>query len=220
MVLSLGNGIRAGAIDDSHDRAQMAELIINCELAEEGRKLGCQMMVEGPGHVPIDEIEANIIIQKRMSGNAPYYMLGPLPTDMGAGYDHITQAVGAALSSRYGADLVCYITPAEHLALPNEQDVREGVRAARLACHIGDIVKLGDRARRRDKEMAMARRDMDWSAQFELALFPHVAAAIRDSRRPRRTIPVPCAANFARTATATACSPPSSPATACAKHGV
>lgn len=185
-VLSLGNGIRAGAIDDSHDRAQMAELIINCELAEEGRKLGCQMMVEGPGHVPIDEIEANIIIQKRMSGNAPYYMLGPLPTDIGAGYDHITQAIGAAISSRAGADLVCYITPSEHLALPNEQDVREGVRAARLACHIGDIVKLGDRARGRDKQMALARRDMDWEAQFKLALFPEVAKSIRDSRMPAK----------------------------------
>ncbi|HEY3377705.1 MAG TPA: phosphomethylpyrimidine synthase ThiC [Armatimonadota bacterium] len=184
VVLSLGNGIRAGAIDDSHDRAQMAELIINCELAEEGRKLGCQMMVEGPGHVPIDEIEANIIIQKRMSGGAPYYMLGPLPTDIGAGYDHITQAVGAAISSRHGADLVCYITPAEHLALPTEADVREGVRAARLACHIGDIVKLGDRARRRDKEMALARRDMDWQAQYDLALFPEVARTIHESRRP------------------------------------
>ncbi len=185
-VLSLGNGIRAGAIDDSHDRAQMAELIINCELAEEGRKLGCQMMVEGPGHVPIDEIEANIIIQKRMSGNAPYYMLGPLPTDIGAGYDHITQAIGAAISSRAGADLVCYITPSEHLALPNEQDVREGVRAARLACHIGDIVKLGERARGRDKQMALARRDMDWEAQFKLALFPEVAKSIRDSRMPAK----------------------------------
>jgi phosphomethylpyrimidine synthase len=184
VVLSLGNGIRAGAIDDSHDRAQMAELIINCELAEEGRKLGCQMMVEGPGHVPINEIEANILIEKRMSGNAPYYMLGPLPTDIGAGYDHITQAIGAAISSRAGADLVCYITPAEHLALPNEQDVREGIRAARLACHIGDIVKLGDRARSRDKQMALARRDMDWNAQFELALFPEVARQARASRMP------------------------------------
>lgn len=183
-VLSLGNGIRAGAIDDSHDRAQMAELIINCELAEEGRKHGCQMMVEGPGHVPIDEIEANIIIEKRMSGGAPYYMLGPLPTDIGAGYDHITQAIGASLSSRYGADLVCYITPAEHLALPGERDVREGVRAARLACHIGDIVKLGDRARSRDKAMALARRDMDWEEQFKLALFPDVARGIRDACRP------------------------------------
>ncbi|MEI6519264.1 MAG: phosphomethylpyrimidine synthase ThiC [bacterium] len=186
VVLSLGNGIRAGAIDDSHDRAQMAELIINCELAEEGRKLGCQMMVEGPGHVPLDEIEANILIEKRMSGNAPYYMLGPLPTDIGAGYDHITQAIGAAVSSKAGADLVCYITPSEHLALPNEQDVREGIRAARLACHIGDIVKLGDRARRRDREMAMARRDMDWPAQFNLALFPEAAKSIRESRMPAK----------------------------------
>jgi phosphomethylpyrimidine synthase len=184
VVLSLGNGIRAGAIDDSHDRAQMAELVLNCELAEVGRGLGCQMMVEGPGHVPLDEIEANIIVQKRMSGYAPYYMLGPLPTDIGAGYDHITQAVGAALSSRYGADLVCYITPAEHLALPNEADVREGVRAARLACHMGDIVKLGERARGRDRQMAMARRDMDWAAQFDLALFPAVAREARASRQP------------------------------------
>jgi len=185
-VLSLGNGIRAGSIDDSHDRAQMAELIINCELAEEGRKLGCQMMVEGPGHVPLDEIEANILIEKRMSGNAPYYMLGPLPTDIGAGYDHITQSIGAAMSSRAGADLVCYITPAEHLALPGVQDVWEGVRAARLACHIGDIVKLGERARWKDKQMALARRDMDWQAQFDLALFPKVAQSIRESRMPAK----------------------------------
>jgi phosphomethylpyrimidine synthase len=182
-VLSLGNGIRAGAINDSHDRAQMAELITNCELADEARKLGCQVMVEGPGHVPMDEIEANIIIQKRMSGYAPYYMLGPLPTDIGAGYDHVTQAVGAAISSRYGADLVCYLTPAEHLALPTEQDVREGVRTARLACHIGDIVKLGDRARDRDKRMSLARREMDWEGQFEQALFPKVARSIHDSRK-------------------------------------
>lgn len=185
-VLSLGNGVRAGSIDDSHDRAQMAELVTNCELADEGRKLGCQMMVEGPGHVPIDEIEANIIVQKRMSGDAPYYMLGPLPTDIGAGYDHITQAIGAAISSRAGADLVCYITPAEHLALPNEQDVREGVRAARLACHIGDIGKLGGRARERDKQMALARRDMDWAAQYDLALFPQVARDIYNSRVPAK----------------------------------
>jgi phosphomethylpyrimidine synthase len=183
-VLSLGNGIRAGAIDDSHDRAQMAELIINCELAERGRALGCQMMVEGPGHVPLDEIEANILIEKRMSGGAPYYMLGPLPTDIGAGYDHITQAIGAAASARYGADLICYLTPAEHLALPTEADVREGVRAARLAAHVGDIVKLGARARKRDTAMALARREMDWEAQFGLALFPDVARGIRDARRP------------------------------------
>ncbi|MFW5906276.1 MAG: phosphomethylpyrimidine synthase ThiC, partial [Desulfobia sp.] len=144
-VLSLGNGIRAGAIHDSHDRAQMAEMIINCELAEIGRDMGCQMMVEGPGHVPLDEIEGNIMLEKRMSGNAPYYVLGPLPADSGAGYDHITAAIGAANSARYGADLICYITPAEHLALPNEEDVRMGVRSTRLAAHIGDIAKYPER---------------------------------------------------------------------------
>jgi 5-hydroxybenzimidazole synthase len=184
VVLSLGNGIRAGAIDDSSDRAQVAELIINCELAEIGREMGCQMMVEGPGHVPLDEIEGNIQLQKRMSGSAPYYVLGPLPCDVGAGYDHVTAAVGAASSSRYGADLICYITPAEHLALPSEQDVREGVRVARLAVHMGDIVKLGERGRLLDREMAKARRDMQWDRQFELGLFGREARAIRDSRTP------------------------------------
>ncbi|MCZ7664343.1 MAG: phosphomethylpyrimidine synthase ThiC [Thermoleophilia bacterium] len=184
VVLSLGNGIRAGAIDDSSDRAQVAELIINCELAEIGREMGCQMMVEGPGHVPLDEIEGNIQLQKRMSGNAPYYVLGPLPCDVGAGYDHVTAAVGAASSSRYGADLICYITPAEHLALPDEQDVREGVRVARLAVHMGDIVKLGERGRLLDREMAKARRRMQWDRQFELGLFGKEARSIRDSRTP------------------------------------
>ena len=145
VVLSLGNGLRSGAIWDSFDRAMVQELVINCELAEIGRKMGCQMMVEGPGHVPIDEIEANIILQKRMSNNAPYYMLGPIPTDVMAGYDHVAAAIGAAHSARYGADLICYITPAEHLALPNEEDVIEGVRVARLGAYIGDTAKYPDR---------------------------------------------------------------------------
>ncbi|ADH86291.1 phosphomethylpyrimidine synthase ThiC [Desulfurivibrio alkaliphilus] len=184
VVLSLGNGIRAGAIHDSSDRAQVAELVINCELAELGREMGCQMMVEGPGHVPLDEIEGNIQLQKRMSGDAPYYVLGPLPCDVGAGYDHVTAAVGAASSSRYGADLICYITPAEHLALPNEDDVREGVRVARLAVHMGDIVKLGERAKKRDRAMSRARRDMQWEQQFELGLFGRQAKEVRDSRSP------------------------------------
>ncbi len=182
-VLSLGNGIRAGAIHDSHDRAQMAEMIINCELAELGRANGCQMMVEGPGHVPLDEIEGNIMLEKRMSGGAPYYVLGPLPADTGAGYDHITSAIGAANSARYGADLVCYITPAEHLALPNEQDVREGVRATRLAVHIGDIAKYPDR-REREKQAALARRDMRWDDLQNYLIFPNQAARIRAERKP------------------------------------
>jgi phosphomethylpyrimidine synthase len=182
-VLSLGNGIRAGAIHDSHDRAQMAEMIINCELAERGRAMGCQTMVEGPGHVPLNEIEGNIMLEKRMSGDAPYYVLGPLPADSGAGYDHITAAIGAANSARYGADLICYITPAEHLALPNEDDVREGVRVTRLAARIGDIAKYPER-RESEKQVALARRDMRWEDHFELLMFPAHARGIRNSRTP------------------------------------
>ncbi|MHB8708635.1 MAG: phosphomethylpyrimidine synthase ThiC [Desulfuromonadales bacterium] len=183
-VLSLGNGLRAGAIHDSSDRAQIQELLINCELAELGREMGCQMLVEGPGHVPLDEVEGNIRLQKRMSGEAPYYMLGPIATDVAPGYDHITAAIGAAQSSRYGADLICYITPAEHLALPNEQDVITGVKAARVAAYIGDMNKYPEKGRERDKLMSKARRDLDWQKQFELALFPEDAREIRASRTP------------------------------------
>lgn len=184
-VLSLGNGLRSGAIWDSFDRAMVQELLINCELAEIGRRMGCQMMVEGPGHVPIDEIEANIILQKRMSNNAPYYMLGPIPTDIAAGYDHVAAAIGAAHSARYGADLICYITPAEHLALPNEQDVMEGVRVARVGAYIGDTAKYPEKIKARDMAMSKARRDLDWEKQFTYALFPKEARAIRDSRSPK-----------------------------------
>ena len=183
-VLSLGNGLRAGAIHDSSDRAQIQELLINCELAEIGREMGCQMLVEGPGHVPLDEVEGNIRLQKRMSGGAPYYMLGPIATDVAPGFDHITAAIGAAQSSRFGADLICYITPAEHLALPNEDDVRTGVKAAKVAAYIGDMNKYPEKGRQRDKEMSKARRDLDWQRQFELALYPQDAAAIRASRTP------------------------------------
>ncbi len=183
-VLSLGNGLRAGAIHDSHDRAMVQELLINCELAELGREMGCQMLVEGPGHMPLDEIETNIKLQKRMSGDAPYYMLGPISTDVVPGYDHISAAIGSAQSSRYGADLICYITPAEHLALPNEQDVVDGVKAAKVAAYIGDMNKYPEKGRERDKQMSKARRDLDWQQQFDLALFPEDAAAIRASRVP------------------------------------
>lgn len=184
VVLSLGNGMRAGAIHDSTDRAMIQELIINCELAELGREMGCQTMVEGPGHVPLDEIEQNIQLQKKMSGDAPYYVLGPITTDVAPGYDHLTAAIGAANSTRYGADLICYITPAEHLALPNEDDVREGVRMCKVAAYIGDMVKYGKRDR--DMEIAKARRDLDWEKQFELALYGDTAREIRASRQPER----------------------------------
>lgn len=181
-VLSLGNGFRAGAIHDSSDRCQMQELIINCELAEEGRRMGCQMMVEGPGHIPIDEIEANIIIQKRMSGEAPFYVLGPITTDVAPGYDHITSAIGASLSSAYGADFICYVTPSEHLALPNVDDVKEGVMAAKIAAYIGDMIKYKNRDR--DREMSLARRGLDWKKQFELAITGDRPKEIRASRMP------------------------------------
>jgi phosphomethylpyrimidine synthase len=183
-VLSLGNGLRAGAIHDSSDRAQIQELLINCELSEIGRDMGCQMLVEGPGHVPLDEIAGNIQLQKRMSGGAPYYMLGPIATDVAPGFDHITAAIGAAQSSSHGADLICYITPAEHLALPNEDDVRMGVKAAKIAAYIGDMNKYPERCRERDKQMSKARRDLDWEKQFKLALYPEDAKAIRASRTP------------------------------------
>jgi 5-hydroxybenzimidazole synthase len=184
VVLSLGNGLRAGAIHDSSDRAQIQELVINCELSEIGREMGCQMLVEGPGHVPLDEVEGNIQLQKRMSGGAPYYMLGPISTDVAPGFDHITAAIGAAQSSRYGADLICYITPAEHLALPNEDDVRQGVQAARIAAYIGDMNKYPETGRTLDMEMSKARRDLNWDKQFKLALYPEEAKAIRKSRMP------------------------------------
>lgn len=183
-VLSLGNGLRAGAIHDSHDRAMVQELLINCELAELGQEMGCQMLVEGPGHMPLDEIETNIKLQKRMSNDAPYYMLGPISTDVTPGYDHISAAIGSAQSSRFGADLICYITPAEHLALPNEQDVVDGVKASKVAAYIGDMNKYPEKGRQRDKQMSKARRDLDWQKQFDLALFPEDAKAIRASRVP------------------------------------
>lgn len=179
-VLSLGNGFRAGAIHDSTDRVQIQELLINCELAETGRAMGCQTMVEGPGHIPINEIEANIIMEKKMSGEAPFYMLGPITTDIAPGYDHITAAIGAALSSSYGADFICYVTPSEHLGLPFPEDVREGVIASRIAAHIGDMIKL--KKIDADKAMAKARRDMKWDAQFALAVDPERAREIKAKR--------------------------------------
>ena len=178
--LSLGNGFRAGAIHDATDRVQIQELLINCELAEAGREMGCQTMVEGPGHIPINEIEANIIMEKKMSGEAPFYMLGPITTDIAPGYDHITAAVGAALSSSYGADFICYVTPSEHLGLPFPEDVREGVIASRIAAHIGDMIKHKNMDA--DKVMAKARRDMQWQTQFSLAIDAERAKEIKAKR--------------------------------------
>jgi phosphomethylpyrimidine synthase len=182
VTLSLGNGLRAGAVHDATDRAQIQELIINAELADRAQAAGVQTIVEGPGHIPIDEIEANVKIMKRMTNERPFYMLGPLVTDISPGHDHIVAAVGASLSSAYGADFICYVTPAEHLALPNVEDVRAGVVTARIAAHIGDMIKNHDREK--DLAMGRARRDMDWKTQFQLAIDPETARQMRASRSP------------------------------------
>ncbi len=185
VTLSMGNGMRAGAVHDSTDRAAVQELLINAELADKAHDLGIQVIVEGPGHIPIDEIQANVILQKRVTNRKPFYMLGPLVTDIAPGYDDRVAMIGASLSSSYGADFICYVTPAEHLALPTPEEVYEGVISSRIAAHVGDMVKLGKRDA--DLEMGHARRDLDWERQYAVALNPERARSIRDSRRSADT---------------------------------
>lgn len=180
VVLSLGNGMRAGAISDSTDKAQIQELLINAGLAERARDAGVQAMLEGPGHIPLDEIEANVILQKRLSNDKPFYMLGPITTDIAPGYDHLTAAIGAAWAVAHGTDFICYVTPSEHLGLPYPEDVRTGVMSARIAAHTGDMVRLGRRDR--DHEMGGARRRLDWEKILSLAIDPSYARAIHDER--------------------------------------
>jgi phosphomethylpyrimidine synthase len=182
VTLSTGNGMRAGAVHDATDRAQIQELLINAELADKAHAAGVQTIVEGPGHIPIDEIQANVILMKRVTNRKPFYMLGPLVTDIAPGYDDRVAAIGASLSSSYGADFICYVTPAEHLALPTPEEVYEGVISSRIAAHVGDMIKL--KKRDADLEMGHARRDLDWERQFELAMNPERARKIRAERMP------------------------------------
>ena len=182
VTFSFGNGMRAGACHDATDRAQLQELIINAELADRAHENGVTTIIEGPGHIPIDEIEANVKVQKRVTNNKPFYMLGPLVTDIAPGYDDRVAAIGAALSSAAGADFICYVTPAEHLALPTPEEVYEGVMSARIAAHAGDMIKLGKREA--DLEMGHARRDLDWERQFQIAINPERARRIRNERMP------------------------------------
>jgi len=172
VTLSLGDGLRPGCLADATDRAQVEELVVLGELVERARAAGVQAMVEGPGHVPLDQVAANVVLQKQLCKGAPFYVLGPLVTDIAPGYDHITSAIGGALAGMAGADFICYVTPSEHLALPSPQEVRDGVIAARIAAHAADVVRLGSRARAWDDEMARARRALDWQRQFELAIDP------------------------------------------------
>ncbi|MCE5313918.1 MAG: phosphomethylpyrimidine synthase ThiC [Armatimonadota bacterium] len=182
ITLSLGDGFRPGCGADATDRAQIQELIILGELVKRARAAGVQTMVEGPGHVPLDQIAANMQIQKRLCEGAPFYVLGPLVTDIAPGYDHITSAIGGAIAAMNGADFLCYVTPSEHMGLPTAQDVKDGVIASRIAGHAADIIKGIPGAREWDLKMSKARKARDWNKQIELAIDPVRARELRDQR--------------------------------------
>ena len=184
MTISLGDACRPGCLADATDGVQIEELIKLGELTERAWKRDVQIMVEGPGHVPMDQIAANMKIQQTICKGAPFYVLGPLVTDIAPGYDHITSAIGGAIAAWSGAAFLCYVTPAEHLALPNVDDVRQGIIASKIAAHAADIAKGIPGAREQDDRMANARKVLDWDAQWEEALDPVTAKAIRDSRLP------------------------------------
>jgi len=184
MTLSLGDGFRPGSILDATDKPQIEELITLGELAARARERGVQVMIEGPGHVPLNQIEANVLLEKRYCGGAPFYVLGPLVTDIAPGYDHIGCAIGGAVAAAAGADFLCYVTPSEHLGLPTVPEVREGVIAARIAAHAADIAKGIPGALEKDRQMSLCRRRLDWEGQIEAALDPQKARDLRESRHP------------------------------------
>jgi len=183
VTLSLGDGLRPGSILDATDRPQVEELLTLGELVRSAREAGVQVMVEGPGHVPLDQVEMNIRLEKRLCQEAPFYVLGPLVTDIAPGYDHIVAAIGGALAAAAGADFLCYVTPAEHLGLPNLDDVREGLMASRIAAHAADIVKRVPGAIERDLALSRARKRLDWKAQKKLAMDPVKFETVRKRRK-------------------------------------
>lgn len=187
VTISLGDGLRPGCLADATDRAQIAELMTLGELVDRAWARGVQVMVEGPGHVPFDQIAANMKLEKQLCHGAPFYVLGPLVTDIAPGYDHITSAIGGTMAAVHGADFLCYVTPAEHLALPTLQDVHDGVIASRIAAHAADIVKGVPGAAEWDLSMARARKALDWEAQMDLAIDPETARAKRAWREAADT---------------------------------
>ncbi|GAV26443.1 phosphomethylpyrimidine synthase [Carboxydothermus islandicus] len=182
VTLSLGDGLRPGSIADATDQLQIMELMKLGELVKYAQNQGVQVMVEGPGHVPINQIEMNVKLMKRLCGNAPFYVLGPLVTDIAPGYDHITAAIGGAWAAYFGADFLCYVTPAEHLGLPTVEDVEEGVIALKIAAHAADLARGNREAWNRDYEMSVARKELNWERQFELAINPERARKMRIER--------------------------------------
>lgn len=183
VTLSLGDSLRPGGITDATDPGQISELITLGELTKRAWEKDVQVMIEGPGHVPIGDIEMNVKLEKKLCHNAPFYVLGPLVTDIAPGYDHITSAIGGAIAAAYGADFLCYVTPAEHLRLPDVDDVKEGIIAAKIAAHAGDINKIKS-AREWDLEMSKRRQKLDWEGMFELALDPEKARRYRAESKP------------------------------------
>ncbi len=185
VTLSLGDGLRPGSILDATDKAQIAELKILGVLAKRARARGVQVMIEGPGHIPINQIEKNIALEKKYCSGAPFYVLGPLVTDVAPGYDHITSAIGGAMAAGYGADFLCYVTPAEHLRHPTVNDVREGVIASRIAAHAGDLVKRKKIAIDWDRRISLARKARNWKKQIQLSIDPEKARQYRASSKPK-----------------------------------
>ncbi len=185
VTFSLGDGLRPGCLADANDKAQFAELKTLGELTLKAWEHNCQVMIEGPGHIPMHLVKMNVEKEREMCYDAPFYVLGPLVTDIAPGYDHITSAIGAALAAEAGAAMLCYVTPKEHLGLPNKDDVRQGVIAYKIAAHAGDIARGRKNARRRDDELSKARFEFDWNRQFELSLDPDTARAMHDETLPQ-----------------------------------
>ena len=192
VTFSLGDALRPGSILDSHDELQISEMINVARLAKRAHEKNIQVMIEGPGHVPLNEVAANVRLAKSLIGDIPYYVLGPLVTDIAAGYDHIASAIGAAISASEGVDLLCYLTPAEHLALPNVEDVKEGLIAYRIAAHAGDLVKMREKAIKWDREITKARRTLNWQRQIELSINPEEAERIHTRQGQHEGNNVPC----------------------------
>lgn len=179
-TISLGDALRPGCTADAHDELQISELAMNSRLARDAVEKGIQVMIEGPGHMTMDKIVVDVKLMKSLSGGLPYYVLGPLVTDASTGYDHIAAAIGAAIAAAAGADLICYLTPAEHLGLPSVEQVKEGLIASKIAAHAGDLVKLGAKASVRDVEVSIARAMLNWEKQVEYSLDPEKALSIRE----------------------------------------
>jgi len=187
VTLSLGDSLRPGTILDASDQLQIMELTLLGKLAQKCREENVQVIIEGPGHVPLNEIQSNVVLEKKLCHNAPFYVLGPLVTDIASGYDHISAAIGGAIAASYGADFLCFVTPSEHLRHPSIEDVREGLIASKIAAHAADIAKGIKRSSELDKKISLARKNKNWKKQIELSIDPEKAKRFRSSSKPHNS---------------------------------